>query len=374
MSIKQYTYEKCLEIARKCRTKAEFRRVNGSARNVALKNGWMKDYTWFVDGRKDPRKWTSEKIIFEARKFKRKLDFMRKLPGAYHAAAKRGLLPTFNWFEDCAINLENGRIYCIYRYVFEQEAVKYVYIGLTMRPTIRDRRHRIGDSSVFDFSQENGIPIPKMEILEGNLTQIEARTREDELLSEHKANGFVLLNRAKTGRMIGSVGGMHVKWGKAACKREALKYKSRGDFQNGAPSAYQAALLKHWLDEYTWFDIVHHNTWTHDDFLAEARKYKSIKEFYQGNQGAAQAGRLRGWMKECTWFVPGQGWKKRVNRTRKDSRVVCQYDMDGKFIAQFPTLAEAIRCTGIMSIRKCLIKERKQAGGFKWAYIGDDVE
>ncbi|MBQ7177195.1 MAG: hypothetical protein IJS08_07245 [Victivallales bacterium] len=334
----------------------------------------MKDYTWFVDGRKDPRKWTSEKIIFEARKFKRKLDFMRKLPGAYHAAAKRGLLPTFNWFEDCAINLENGRIYCIYRYVFEQEAVKYVYIGLTMRPTIRDRRHRIGDSSVFDFSQENGIPIPKMEILEGNLTQIEARTREDELLSEHKANGFVLLNRAKTGRMIGSVGGMHVKWGKAACKREALKYKSRGDFQNGAPSAYQAALLKHWLDEYTWFDIVHHNTWTHDDFLAEARKYKSIKEFYQGNQGAAQAGRLRGWMKECTWFVPGQGWKKRVNRTRKDSRVVCQYDMDGKFIAQFPTLAEAIRCTGIMSIRKCLIKERKQAGGFKWAYIGDDVE
>ena len=100
-----------MEIARKCRTKAEFRRVNGSARNVAQRNGWMKDYTWFIDGRKDPRKWTQEKIIAEAQKFRRKVDFMHKLPGAYHAATKMELLPTFMWFEDCAIDLENGRIY-----------------------------------------------------------------------------------------------------------------------------------------------------------------------------------------------------------------------------------------------------------------------
>ena len=43
MSIKQYTYEMCMEIARKCRTQAEFRRMNGSARNVAQKKGWLAD-------------------------------------------------------------------------------------------------------------------------------------------------------------------------------------------------------------------------------------------------------------------------------------------------------------------------------------------
>ena len=363
-----------MEIACKCRTKAEFRKENGSARNAALRNGWMKDYTWFVDGRKDPRKWTKEKCIAEARKYKRKVDFMHGSPGAYHAAATMELLPTFDWFENCAINLENGKIYCIYRYVFDQGDAKYAYIGLTMRPTIRDRRHRMGDSSVFDFSQKNGIPIPPMEILEMNLTQLEARIREDDWIREHKAKGFALLNRAKTGRMVGSVGGMHVKWGKTACRREALKYKSRGDFQNGSPSAYQAACMKHWLDEYTWFEVVHHSAWTHDEFIAEARKYKTIKEFNQGNNGAAIAGRLRGWMKECTWFVPGKGWEERVSRPRKDSRVICQYSMDGKLIAQFPTLADAIRSTGIMSIRKCLINERKQAGGYKWAYKGASVE
>ena len=60
-----------------------------------------------------------------------------------------------------------------------------------------------------------------------------------------------------------------------------------------------------------------------------------------------------------------------MDRVRKDSRIICQYDLQGKLVAQFFTLAEAIRSTGIMSIRKCLIKERRQAGGYKWAYLDD---
>lgn len=158
-----------------------------------------------------------------------------------------------------------------------------------------------------------------MEILESGLTQLEARDREDAFLHKYAEEGYVILNRAKTGRMIGSVGGMHVKWGKTACLREAHKYKSRGEFEKGSPSAYQAALMKHWLDE-------------------------------------------------CTWFVPGQGWSKRVCRARRDSRIVCQYGFDGQLLASFPTLADATRATGIMSIRKCLIGERRQAGGFFWKY------
>ena len=375
-TVKRYTYEMCMEIARQCKTSTEFRRVNGSARNVALKHGWMKDYTWFVDGRKNqgPRKWTIEKCVDEAKKYTRKVDFMHKAPGAYHAAAKMNLLPTFTWLENCAIDLEYGRIYCVYRYAFYFENKRYVYIGLSMRPITRDRRHREGDSSVFNFSKKTELPIPNMEILEKNLTQLEAREKEDEVIEEHKRDGWIILNRAKTGKMIGSVGGMHQKWGKAACRREAQKYKSRGDFQHGSPSAYQAALMKHWLDEYTWFEVVHHHAWTHDEFLTEAKKYKLITEFTRGNNGAAIAGRLRGWMEECTWFKPGQGWHKRVNRARKDSKVICQYSMDGDLIATYPTLADAIRSSRIMSIRKCLIGERKQAGGYRWAYEGCSLD
>ena len=37
--VRRYTYEMCIEIARKCKTSAEFRRANASARGAALKHG-----------------------------------------------------------------------------------------------------------------------------------------------------------------------------------------------------------------------------------------------------------------------------------------------------------------------------------------------
>lgn len=57
----------------------------------------------------------------------------------------------------------------------------------------------------------------------------------------------------------------------------------------------------------------------------------------------------------------------------KDARKkpVRQYTMDGTFINQFESVAEAARQTG--AYKGCIAKvcrgERKQTGGFKWAYI-----
>jgi hypothetical protein len=38
-------------------------------------------------------------------------------------------------------------------------------------------------------------------------------------------------------------------WTKENCNSEALKYKSRKDFELGSPSAYNQSKLKGWLDE-----------------------------------------------------------------------------------------------------------------------------
>ena len=69
------------------------------------------------------------------------------------------------------------------------------------------------------------------------------------------------------------------------------------------------------------------------------------------------------------------GWWK----DRKDQRRA-QYDVETAFlrrpwglVAKYPTLADAIRGSQIMSIRKCLIGERRQAGGYKWAYQSSDL-
>lgn len=365
----EYTREMCREIARGCKTSADFKRKNASAYAKARHKGWLPDYTWFENGYARPRKWSDEKCIAEARKYSRKVDFKRKASGAYKYAVEHDLLASFDWFENATINLETDKIYCVYRYVFEFDEKHYVYIGLTMRPTVRDHRHREGDSSVYDFAKEHGLEIPKMEIVEQNLTQIEARNKEDVIRKIYESSSdFIVLNRAKTGAGVGSIGGMHKKWGRKACYEEAKKFTSRGEFEKGSPSAYQAALSKKWIDDYTWFEAKHHHAWTKDEFLALAKQYTSIKEFQKAHNGACIAGRLRGWIQLCDWFEPGQGWDVRVSRKRCDSRVVLQYTKEGILVARHESLADAIRTSGVMSLRKCLTGERKQAGGFVWKY------
>lgn len=365
----QYTREMCYEIARDCKTSTDFKRKNASAYAKARIKGWLVDYGWFENGKKRPKKWNDEKCFAEARKYSRKVDFQRKSSGAYHYAETHNLLRRMAWFENCAINLEYGKIYCVYRYVFELESKKYVYIGLTLRPHIRDERHRKGDSSVYDFAQAHGLEIPDMEIIERNLTQVQAREKEDCYLEIYKASpDFVILNKAKTGRMVGSVGGMHRKWSKKTCRLEAVKYRTRAEFQHKNGPAYQAALNHGWLTDYDWMKPVRHAKWTKEAFLDEARKYTSKVEMSRKSTGAYLAARQNGWLHLCDWFEPGQGWNIEVSRKRRDSKKVYQFTLDKKLVREYENLAEAIRLSGVSNVRKCIIGERKQAGGFLWAY------
>jgi len=45
-----------------------------------------------------------------------------------------------------------------------------------------------------------------------------------------------------------------------------------------------------------------------------------------------------------------------------------QYDLTGKFIKKFRSIAEAQRIIGIKTIRSCLLFNRKSTGGFVWRY------
>lgn len=60
--------------------------------------------------------------------------------------------------------------------------------------------------------------------------------------------------------------------------------------------------------------------------------------------------------------------KMRVNNAMNTS--IIQYSLDGKFIAEFPSINEAARITGACasSISKVCRKERKTANGYKWTY------
>lgn len=96
-----YNYEKCFEIASEFQTASEFKAANPSAYTAARVGGWLKDYTWFVDGKKKDRKWSFDNLKTEAAKYIHERDFMLGSNIAYRKARDNNKLKDlFNkmWF------------------------------------------------------------------------------------------------------------------------------------------------------------------------------------------------------------------------------------------------------------------------------------
>lgn len=93
-----WTYERCYEIAKQCKTKKEFYSEHERAYRVAYKNGWGKDYTWFITPIHKV-KWTYEKCMEKAKTCKSKVEFEKKFPSAMNVARKNGWLKNYIWFE-----------------------------------------------------------------------------------------------------------------------------------------------------------------------------------------------------------------------------------------------------------------------------------
>lgn len=93
-----WTYERCYEIAKQCKTKKEFYRGHERAYRVATKKGWLNDYTWFIlPVRKI--KWTYEVCMEKAKTCKSKTEFETKYSGAMNVARRNGWLEDYTWFK-----------------------------------------------------------------------------------------------------------------------------------------------------------------------------------------------------------------------------------------------------------------------------------
>lgn len=64
---------------------------------------------------------------------------------------------------------------------------------------------------------------------------------------------------------------------------------------------------------------------------------------------------------------------QRVFHVHSNSKPIIQFTRDGRYVARYKSLAEAIGRSGVSSLRKCLIGKQTQAGGFVWRYE-DDIQ
>lgn len=58
-----------------------------------------------------------------------------------------------------------------------------------------------------------------------------------------------------------------------------------------------------------------------------------------------------------------------LKRQTKNKTPIRQLDLTGKIIAEFDSIADAFRATGIRHIVEVAKHQRKTAGGYKWEYI-----
>jgi hypothetical protein len=90
-------------------------------------------------------------------------------------------------------------------------------------------------------------------------------------------------------------------WYKGNCKEEALKYKTRNDFQNYSRGAYKAVVANQWLDEICQHMILlrmPNNFWTKELVIKEVLKYNTRQEFRKSSHSAYHAASINDWLNE----------------------------------------------------------------------------
>ena len=298
----KWTYETCFEEAKKYKSRNELRKGSNGAYGVALKNGWLDDYTWFVKPPAHNKKWTRETCFEEAKKYGTRSKFQKGSHGAYEAARLNGWLSDYTWLVDGKAKLFTDKLDSVYMYQFEDGAV---YVGRTLMRNQQNRHMNHQHDAVGKYAKKHNLPLPPMKIIEENLTLREGLEREDYWVNWYRDNGYNVINKAKTGIGSGSLGGIsNGKWNKVSCFEEAQKYETKMEFKKGCSGAYWAAVRNRWLKDYTWFKEIQKpkGYWTYERCFEEAKKHKTITELQNGCSRAYRLALENGWFNDYTWF------------------------------------------------------------------------
>lgn len=89
-SILKHTHEKCIEIAKKCKSRKEFVNGNHGAYLSAKKNGWLIEIYNILPKIKNNRNyWTKEECLKESLKYQSKKEFRKKCVSAYNISIRK---------------------------------------------------------------------------------------------------------------------------------------------------------------------------------------------------------------------------------------------------------------------------------------------
>lgn len=264
-------------------------------------------------------KWTRNKVIKEAEKYKTPTEFFTKAAGAYDAALKYKMMneETFPWFYS---KRKPPRWWNVKEHVFE-ESKKYKtwneFFWKSSAAHYSARKHKwesemtwlAHDQAVQGYWQNEEHVIEESK---------KYSTRTDFRKGCHAAYDYALKhNLWEKMPWIKTKVREQGYWTKERVFEEGAKYSTKMEFKKMAPTAYSKAVKYKWIEEMNWFvsNVKPKGYWQNkQNTLNESHKYSSRSEFRWGNSGAYRASIDNGWIEEMTWLKRPKSYNYKWSR------------------------------------------------------------
>ena len=289
---REWTREKCQEVASRYSEMKEFRTECKSAYMAALKHHWLKDYTWLSYS--CPKRWTQEKCYEVASRYSEMKAFRTECESAYNAAIRHNWLKDFTWLSykiDVTKQKKQRqsysqdeiieRLHSVFgnRYGYDKVVYKAMKIPITLvchEKDVNGVEH--GEFSMRPdniFSGKQGCPkcyddrrsklqrkpiktfIKEANIIHGGIYEyhkVEYKNTNSKVCIVCPIHGdfWQTPSNHLKGQGCPYCSGNAKKWNKQTCEKEARKYKFIFDFRTKSAGACNVAHRNGWLKEYTW--------------------------------------------------------------------------------------------------------------------------
>ena len=292
----KWTKEYCIKLALTCNTRKELSEKSRTCYTISHRKGWLEEICSHMATKKraNPNHWTKENCSIEALKYETRGIFESKNLGAYTKARR------MDWLDDICQHMhfrQRGAEGKKKVYLMKWKKENKIYIGITNNPKRRINDHLINSSNQKVKELIAKGHKPKIEIISDWLNFNQIVDTEQQLIKKITNEGWIVLNVAKGG----ALGGITVKWTSEMCKMQALKYKTRGDFEKHESGCYKAAIR---LGIYE--DICKHmnyikkpnNYLTKEKCKEIALLYNTRTNFSDNNGAAYNKCLKKGWLNE----------------------------------------------------------------------------
>jgi len=282
-----WTYERCKEEALKYKIKKDFK-LKSTAYSTIEKNKWYELLNHMIEIKKPNGFWTYEQCKETALKYKTIKELKYNCISAYTKIIKSDWRELFQHMEI----LGNRFKRLIYVYEFPDNTC---YIGLTGNINLRKQQHlKMKNSCVYKYIKNTKLN-PNIKIKSDYIETEKASLLEGEILKQYKSEGWIILNKIKTG----SIGHGKIKWDYISCKDEAKKYSKISEFAKYSYGAYNAAKKHNWLKDIS----IHFNEkrtngyWNNKELCyKESKKYKNKTEFRLKCWAAYNYSKINNWL------------------------------------------------------------------------------